>query len=65
MAAISSTVFAVLLWGSILGVFGVFVYEVYAIIGERGRVEGNGAFPSPADRPGGEERRDEGSDRRE
>jgi hypothetical protein len=35
MAAIGSTLFAVLLWGSILAVTGVFLYEVYVLLGER------------------------------
>lgn len=31
MAAVESLGFALLLWGAILGVFLVFVYEVYAV----------------------------------
>jgi hypothetical protein len=31
MAVIGSTAFAVLLWGTVLAVLAVFVYEVYAI----------------------------------
>lgn len=36
MTAISSTLFAMLLWGAIIGVAFVFVYEVYAIAGDAG-----------------------------
>lgn len=36
MAAIGSTVFALFLWTSILGVALVFVYEVYAVAAEYG-----------------------------
>lgn len=36
MAAIGPAAFAALLWGSIAGVFLVFVYEAYAIAGEYG-----------------------------
>lgn len=35
---IGQTAFAVLLWGAILGVFGVFCYEVYVIGREAGWV---------------------------
>lgn len=31
MGVIGSTTFAVLLWGTLLAVFGVFLYEAYAI----------------------------------
>lgn len=34
MAAIGSTAFGVLLWGSLLGTFAVFCYEVYVLLGE-------------------------------
>ena len=36
MAAIGPTAFAVLVWGSLLGVGLVFLYEVYAIADEFG-----------------------------
>lgn len=36
MAAIGQTAFAILLWGSILGVVLVFAYEMYAIATELG-----------------------------
>lgn len=36
MTVIGPTVFAVILWGSILSVFLVFLYEVYAVAGEIG-----------------------------
>lgn len=32
--AISSTLFAALLWGALLGVFLVFCYEVYVVAGD-------------------------------
>lgn len=34
MAVISSTLFAMLLWGAIIGVALVFAYEVYAIVSD-------------------------------
>lgn len=34
-----STTFAVLLWGTVLAVFVVFVYEVYAIADESGWID--------------------------
>ena len=36
MTAVGSMTFALLLWGGIVGVSLVFVYEVYAIAGEYG-----------------------------
>jgi hypothetical protein len=39
MAVIGSTAFAVLLWGTVLAVLAVFVYEVYAIGVEYGWLE--------------------------
>ena len=36
MTAIGSTIFALVLWGAIVGVSLVFVYEVYAIAREYG-----------------------------
>jgi hypothetical protein len=36
MAAIGPLVFAVLVWGSLAVVAGVFGYELYAIVRERG-----------------------------
>lgn len=40
MAVIGSALFAVLLWGAIIGVALVFVYEVYAIAGDAGLLDG-------------------------
>ncbi|MFC7133578.1 MULTISPECIES: hypothetical protein [Salinibaculum] len=39
MAVIGATLFAVILWGAILGVALVFAYEVYVIASERRAVE--------------------------
>lgn len=39
MAVIGTTAFAVVVWGSILGVLLVFLYEVYAIAGDFGWFE--------------------------
>ncbi|WP_256030239.1 hypothetical protein [Natronomonas aquatica] len=39
MTAISSTLFAVLLWGVIIGVALVFVYQVYAIASDAGLLD--------------------------
>ncbi|MFT4922652.1 MAG: hypothetical protein ACI8XM_001870 [Haloarculaceae archaeon] len=36
MAVIGSTLFALLLWGGILAVFGVFVFEAYTVARELG-----------------------------
>lgn len=36
MAVIGSTLFAILLWGAIVGVALVFVYELYAIAADAG-----------------------------
>ena len=40
MAVIGSSLFAVLLWIAIAGVFFVFVYEVYAIASDAGLLAG-------------------------
>lgn len=45
MGVIGSTTFAVLLWGTLVAVFGVFCYEAYAIgveYGWIGRADENG-----------------------
>ena len=39
MAPISPTLFALLLWGAIVGVALVFVYEVYALASDAGFLE--------------------------
>ncbi|MGM0389667.1 hypothetical protein [Natrinema limicola] len=39
MAVIGSTLFAVLLWGALLGVAIIFVYELYAIAADAGWLE--------------------------
>ena len=39
MAVIESALFAVLLWGALLGVAIVFVYELYAIASDAGWLE--------------------------
>jgi hypothetical protein len=39
VAVLSSTAFAVLLWGTVLAVFLVFVYEVYAIADDAGWID--------------------------
>jgi len=39
MAAIGPTAFAALLWGSIVGVAAVFLYELRAVARERGWIE--------------------------
>jgi len=38
MAPLGQTTFAVLLWGSLLAVFGVFVFECYTLAREAGWV---------------------------
>ena len=38
MAAVGATAFGLLLWGSLLGVFCVFVYVAYALLGRPGLV---------------------------
>ncbi|WP_340097966.1 hypothetical protein [Salinibaculum salinum] len=42
MAAIGPTLFGLLLWGGIVGVFLVFCYEVYIVVREAGWLVGNG-----------------------
>lgn len=37
MAVVGPTLFAVLLWGAIVGVFAVFLYEVSAVVGDLDR----------------------------
>ena len=39
MAVLGPTLFAVVLWGTLLGVAIVFVYEVYAIAADAGWLE--------------------------
>jgi hypothetical protein len=39
MAVLGPTAFGVLLWGSLVGVFCVFVYEVYALLKRPGTAE--------------------------
>jgi hypothetical protein len=39
MGALGPTAFGLLVWGSLVGVFCVFVYEVYALLGWPGAAE--------------------------
>ncbi|WP_275576243.1 hypothetical protein [Halogeometricum borinquense] len=41
MAAIGPTMFSILLWGSVFGVFLVFVFEVYTLAGGTSRLVRN------------------------
>lgn len=45
-----STAFAVLLWGTVLAVFLVFVYEVYAIADESGWIDRIARRPNRSNR---------------